>query len=130
MASKTDTIKKANTAIGIIDQVIESGTITRQAITAIFEKITVYEDGRIDVKLKPYLEVLDPQHYTKTIKPAKHPEESYTISTDNTAGSTEKFIKDVRSGDPLHTTFIKTVTTISSLDLFSKRIVRPDFKRA
>ena len=129
MASKTDTIKKANTAIGIIDQVIESGTITRQAVTAIFERITVYEDGRIDVKLKPYLEVLDPQHYTKTIKPAKHPEESYTISTDNTAGSTEKFIKDVRSGDPLHTTFIKTVTTISSLDLFAKRIVRPDSKR-
>ena len=129
MTSKTDTIKKANVAIGIIDQVIESGTITRQAVTVIFEKITVYEDGRIDVKLKPYLEVLDPQHYIKTINPAKHPEESYTISTDNTVDSTEKFIKDVRSDDPLHTTFIKTVTTISSLDLFAKHIVRPDFKR-
>ena len=55
MTSKTDTIKKANTAIGIIDQVIESGTITRQAVTTIFERITVYEDGKIDVKLKPYL---------------------------------------------------------------------------
>ena len=36
----------------------------------------------------------------------------------------------IREGDPLHTTFIKTVTAISSLDLFVKHIVRLDSKRA
>lgn len=80
LASTASSIKKAKKAIDVIDQVIESGTLTRNAILSIFDKITVYEDGNIDIELKPYLEILDPKSHSVVTKSYKRPEEVFMIN--------------------------------------------------
>lgn len=90
-----DSIKKARHAIDIIDHVIESGSLTRKSLLSIFDRITIYEGGAIDIQLKPYLQILDIQSYSISVKPHKHPEETYTISCSN------KNINEVCEGDPL-----------------------------
>ena len=105
LASKVDSVKKAQRTIDVIDQVIESGTLTRRAILAIFDKITVYADGNINIELKPYLRMLDPQSYSISVKPYKHPEESYTITSSrgdvSEGNSGGAGINNDSEGDPL-----------------------------
>lgn len=119
MASTTSSIKKAKKAIGVIDQVIESGTLSRNAILAIFDKITVHEDGNISVELKPYLKILDPKNYSIAIKPCKHVEENYTIRHEENVEEEVKevedapqIINDVCEGDPSHTSFIQAIALL------------------
>lgn len=123
MASTTASIKEAKKVIDIIDQVIESGALSRSAILAIFERITIHDDGSIDVKLKPCLKALDAQNYSVSIKPYKQPEENYTINTE--ASSTEGLqttINDSSDGDPSHMSFIKTTNLIIDMNLFAKSL--------
>lgn len=101
MASAADSIRKARRAIDIIDRVIETGTITRSAVVAIFDRIIVHDDGLVDVRLKPYLKSLDPQNYAVTIKPHKQPEENYTVTSGENAEKAASSINDHSDGDPL-----------------------------
>ncbi len=101
MASASSSIKQARKAIDVIDQVIESETLSRRAVTAIFDKITIHEDGNIDIELKPYLKILDPLNYSIVVKPHKQPEENYTISSESTVVGGEAAINDDSEGDPL-----------------------------
>lgn len=119
LTSAKGSITKAKRAIDIIDQVIESGTLSRSAVLAIFERITVYENGNIDVRLKPYLKALDPQSYSISVKPNKQPEEKYTIKSD-TAPSNDQAstINNDSDGDPLHTSFIQTLSLIIDMNRF------------
>lgn len=118
MASTTESIKKAKKAIDVIDQVIESGTLSRSAVLAIFERITIHENGNIDVELKPYLKALDPQSYSVSIKPYKRPEESYTITTD----SMPQIINDESEGDPSPTSFIQALSLLIDMNHFAQTL--------
>lgn len=114
MADASDSIKKVRRAIDIIDKVIESGTLDRASLLSIFDRITVYEGGTIDIQLKPYLKILDPQNYSISIKPHKQPEETYTINC-----SPQK-LNETCEGDPSTNTlnflssFVEAITTLSS----------------
>lgn len=120
MTSATESIKKAKKAIDIIDQVIESETLSRSAILAIFEKITIHDDGNIDVELKPYLKALDTQSYSVSIKPHKQPEENYTINTQTqVAEGLQATINDSSEGDPSHSSFIQAITLILNMNQFA-----------
>lgn len=126
IASTTESIRKAKKAIDVIDHVIENGTLSRSAVLAIFEKITIYDNGNIDVELKPYLKVLDPQNYSVSVKPHKQPEESYTINTENAAAEgTPQIINDSSDGDPLHMSFIKALTLIVDMNRFANSLSLP-----
>lgn len=115
LTSTTASIKKAKKAIDVIDQVIESGIISRRAVVAIFDRITVYEDGNINIELKPYLKILDSQNYSIAIKPYKHPEENYTVSSESTTVGAEQTINDDREGDPSQLSFIQAITLIVNI---------------
>lgn len=91
-------VKKAKRAIDIIDQIIESGVISRRAATAIFERIVVHEDGNIDIQLKPYLKMLEPVEFAASGKVAKHAAMNFVVSAD---GQEKAGINDVCDGDPL-----------------------------
>lgn len=97
-ASVVASVKKAKKAIDIIDQVIESGVITRRAATAIFEKIIVHDDGNIDIELKPYLKMLDQTEFVASEKITKHAEINFIVSA---KGRDEVGINSVSDGDPL-----------------------------
>lgn len=114
MADASDSIKKVRRAIDIIDKVIESGTLDRASLLSIFDRITVYEGGTIDIQLKPYLKILDPQNYSISIKPHKQPEETYTINC------SPKKLNETCEGDPSTNTlnflssFVEAITTLST----------------
>lgn len=122
LTSTAASIKKAKKAIDVIDQVIESGTLSRRAILAIFDRITVHEDGNIDIELKPYLKILDPVNYSIAIKPHKQPEENYTISSESTAVAMDQTINDDSDGDPSHVSFIRTITLIINMSQFASNL--------
>ena len=84
---KDESIKRARSAVEIIDQIIESGKITRQGVVAIFNKIIVHENGNIEVELKPYLHNLSPPPYKRSDISPKQPILDYIISTFNSFGA-------------------------------------------
>lgn len=120
MAVASDSIKKAKTTIEIIDQAIESKTLTRRAVEAIFERITVYENGIIDIKLKPYLKVLDPKNYTVDIKPRNQPSETYEVRTDRDETDSEEDdlalkTNDICEGSPSYVSFAQAVNMLRNM---------------
>lgn len=122
MASTASSIKQAKKAIDVINNVIESGTLSRKAVVAIFDKITIHEDGNIDIELKPYLKILDPINYSIAVKPFKQSEESYTVCTDSTNAATEQAINDDSEGDPSHLSFIHVLNLIFNMSQFAKNL--------
>lgn len=118
-SAASDSIKKAKTAIEIIDQVIESKTLTRRAVEAIFERITVYENGVIDIKLKPYLQALDAKSYTVDIKPRNQPSETYEVRTlDETDADEDDLVlktNDTCDGSPSYTSFAQAVKLLHNM---------------
>lgn len=127
LSTASTSIKKARTAIEIIDQVIESKTLTRRAVEAIFDRITVYENGNIDIKLKPYLQMLDPKNYTVEIKPPKHAAETYEVRTErDEADSEEDDIEananDICDGSPSYASFAQAVNMMLSVNKLANHI--------
>lgn len=122
MRSATNAAQKAKKTIDIIDSVIESGELTRNAAVAIFDRITVYEDGNIDIKLKPYLKALDPQNYPVVDKAVKRPDEHYVITSGQHLEGEFSSINDSWDGDPSHTSFIHTITLILDVSQLAQRI--------
>lgn len=122
LTSATTSIKKAKKAVDVIDHVIENGTLTRTAVLAIFDRITVHDDGNIDIKLKPYLSLLDPQNYSLTVKPNKQPEENYVISSEGADTGAENTINDDSEGDPSHMSFIQALSLIIDISNFANNL--------
>lgn len=79
--AKDESIKRARSAVEIINQIIESGMITRQGVVAIFNKIIVHDNGNIEVELKPYLHNLSPPPYKRSDIAPKQPILDYIIFT-------------------------------------------------
>ena len=116
---KDESIKRARSAVEIIDQIIESGKITRQGVVAIFNKIIVHENGNIEVELKPYLHNLSPPPYKRSDVSPKQPILDYIISTFNSFGA-----NIICDGSPSHTIFTQEVERIMNLDEFAVRLLR------
>lgn len=116
---KDESIKRARSAVEIIDQIIESGKITRQGVVAIFNKIIVHENGNIEVELKPYLHNLSPPPYKRSDISPKQPILDYIISTFNSFGA-----NIICDGSPSHTIFTQEVERIMNLDEFAVRLLR------
>ena len=83
--------KKARTALGIIDEVIERGEITRQDAEALFDTITVYEDMRIEIKLKVDLTALGIPKLEHVDRERNQKDKVLEISS----------VKEIGDGDPL-----------------------------
>ena len=127
MAVASDSVKKAKTTIEILDQAIESKTLTRRAVEAIFERITVYENGIIDIKLKPYLQVLDPMSYTVDIKPRNQPSETYEVRTDRDETGLEEDdlvlkTNDTCDGSPSYASFAYAVKMLRNMSRLANYI--------
>lgn len=117
--AKDESIKRARSAVEIIDQIIESGKITRQGVVAIFDRIVVHDNGNIEVELKPYLHNLSPPPYKRSDISPKQPTLNYIIFTSNS--SSANIICD---GSPSHTIFTQEVERIMNLDEFAVRLLR------
>lgn len=123
-ASAAESIKKAKRAIEVIDRVIEGGMLSRNAVTTIFERITVYENGRIDIELKPYLKALDPRNPPASEKLHDRIEETHTPTEKNSLEEDEqqKAINDDGEGAPSNNSFIKTVNLIIDMSRFAHNL--------
>ena len=117
--AKDESIKRAKSAIEIIDRIIESGRITRQGVVAIFNKIVVHENGSIEVELKPYLHNLSPPPYKRSDISPKQPILNYIISTSNSLSA-----NIVCDGSPSRITFTQEAERLMNLDEFAMKILR------
>jgi len=86
-----ETLKKTKTALSIINEVLERGELSRRDVEALFERITVHEDGRVLIKMKTEIEVLKCVNMTVVDRAVKQPDKVYEVSTANV----------VSEGDPL-----------------------------
>ena len=86
-----ETLKKTKTALSIINEVLERGELSRRDVEALFERITVHEDGRVIIKMKAEIEVLKCVNMTVVDRAVKQPDKVYEVSTANV----------VSEGDPL-----------------------------
>lgn len=84
-------VKSAKTALDIINEVIDNKNITRKDAMALFEKVTVYADGRIDVKTRGDIPHLSPAPFDVEDKAEKQAPREYSV------------VNDSNNGDPSHT---------------------------
>ena len=119
--SSKEIIKNINGAMDAIDAVIESGCVTRVEAESLFDKITVYKNGRVDVKLIqdlqnigiPYIDIID-----------KMPHCSDANAREFEVLAEPSCINDISNGDPLETTFIQILALATGLERISKQFVK------
>lgn len=114
-------IKNIKTAMDAIDNIIETGVITRFDAESLFKKITVYKNGRINVELVPDLsEIGIPQMDIHDQMPHCSDENARAFEVEGEDSS----INVVSNGDPLETTFIHLVALASCLHRISQQFVK------
>lgn len=86
---------KARTALGVLDDVINSKTLTRRDVEALLDKVIVYENGSIEIKLNTDVGAMKIPSFEHVEKDYKQPEKHFEVSGINV----------VRDGDPPLTTF-------------------------
>lgn len=104
--------KELKGALAIIDNIIESGEITRSDAELLFDQILVYEDGRIEVKLKPAIQASDIPPIELIDAPQKQKPRNFLT----------KIINEVSSGSPLETSFIVIRRRIDTIITLAKQL--------
>lgn len=104
--SNTAKKESISTAMAIIDSIIERRDIHRKDVVLLFKKITVFESGRVEVELNPDLsgalsENLSIPMGRRKKRPKTESGQEFNINVD-------------RDGDPLESTFIRRILTIST----------------
>jgi DNA invertase Pin-like site-specific DNA recombinase len=102
-----DLQKKARTSLGIIDHIIATGEITRRDVELIFDTITVYEDGGVEVCLKRDIGIAGAEPYSIIDRARKQRDKRYTIV--NSSANV------VREGEGLETKFTESASFIECL---------------
>ena len=97
--------KEIKTAIGAIDSIISSGEITHADAELLFDEILVYNDGRVDIKLKPSISFISSPEIEVVDTSKNQPQKKYTALG----------INEVCEGDPLETSFILLSRRISAI---------------
>lgn len=116
-----EAVAKIKTAMDAVDHIIESGIITHADAEALFEKITVYKNGRINVDLVPDLtEIGIPQIGILDKMPHCSDEHAREFNVEEEASG----INVISNGDPLETTFIHLLTLASGLCRLSQQFVK------
>ena len=104
--------KKAKTAIETISRVIESGEITRIDVESLFENIIVYEDGTVEVELRPDVGIAEfEEHTIVEVSRNQNPREYSVVDCP---------VNVVREGDPLETTFTERLAFINGIHAMAR----------
>lgn len=78
-ASVKENARKLKTAMDVIDQMVQTGQLTKGDIGCIFDTITVYEDGRVAVRLNADLSCLELDNMPVTDKVKHAPARQYQV---------------------------------------------------
>lgn len=79
------TAKRLHTAMDVISHIIDTGSLTRGDIAALLDTITVYQDGRIAIKLNADLSALELGGGPVSDKPRNNKERRYRVVADTSA---------------------------------------------
>lgn len=92
-SEKNSALNKAKTALSIIDGILEKKELLRRDVLVLFDRITVYEDGRVTITLQDEMlgRLMMPERRIVE-KPHKQPERVYDVS---------QTVNVVSDGDPL-----------------------------
>ena len=116
-----DAVAKIKTAMDAVDHIIDSGVITHADAEALFKKITVYRNGRVNVELVPDLtEIGIPKIDILDKMPHCSDENAREFKVEEETSG----INDISNGDPLETTFIHLLTLASGLNRLSQQFVK------
>ncbi len=77
--------KRLSTAMDVLTHIIETGSLTRADVAALVDTITVYQDGRIAVKLNADLSALQLEGGSVSDKPRNAKERRYRVISDPSA---------------------------------------------
>ena len=95
-------------ALNVIDHIIESNDITRTDVELLFERIEVYEDGRVVVSLKPDLSFISAAPIELSDAATNQKPKRFSVS----------YVNEVSSGSPFDTSltnFSKSVSPLISI---------------
>lgn len=114
VASDEVNIQKTRTALDVIEDVIHKGALTRREIEALIEKVIVFENGNVEIRLRTDVGIMEIPEFLHKEKDHRQPLRQFEVSG----------IKDVCEGDPSLTTFTSRLMMLEQLHEISTCFLR------
>lgn len=98
-------VQRAQTSLDIIRDVIRKGTLSRREVEALIDKVVVFENGNIEIRLRTDVGIMQIPEFLHNEKNYKHPTRQFEVSG----------VNNVCEGDPSLTTFTSRLMMLEQL---------------
>lgn len=98
-------VQRAQTSLDIIGDVIRLGTLSRREVEALIDKVVVFENGNIEIRLRTDVGIMQIPEFSHNEKNYKHPTRQFEVSG----------VNNVCEGDPSLTTFTSKLMMLEQL---------------